>query len=283
MSSRKFRLPDQSASPPGRPAVDNDAAALDGELERQVELQALELAALRLEVIHNLCRAAECRDNDMGTGRHVVRVGRYAGVIARRLGLADAIVERIERAAPLHDVGKIGIPDKILLKRGKLTRDEMEIVRRHCELGARIIREMSSNPRRGLGGYAASMDLPNADDLPTLEMAARIAMTHHEKWDGSGYPCGLRGEEIPLEGRITAVADVFDALSHKRPYKPAFPLEQCFRMMEEGRGGHFDAGVLDAFFDRRSDILRIHRECAETSPAIALYDLPLTPEAAPTL
>ena len=148
MSSRKFGLPEQSASPAG-PAV--AGAEVEGELERQVELQALELAALRLEVIHNLCRAAECRDNDMGTGRHVVRVGRYAGIIARRLGLPDVVVEQIERAAPLHDVGKIGIPDKILLKHGKLTRDEMEIVRRHCELGAQIIREMSSNPASRLG------------------------------------------------------------------------------------------------------------------------------------
>lgn len=282
MNSWNSRTPEQSASPAG-PAVGIDAAALEGDLERQVELQALELAALRLEVIHNLCRAAECRDNDMGTGRHVVRVGRYAGIITRRLGLSEVIAEQIERAAPLHDVGKIGIPDKILLKRGKLTRDEMEIVRRHCELGARIIREMSINPRRGLGGHAASTGLPNADDLPTLEMAARIAMTHHERWDGSGYPCGLRGEEIPLEGRITAVADVFDALSHKRPYKPAFPLEECFRMMEEGRGGHFDSQVLDAFFARRAEILRVRQECAEMARTIVLYDLPLTPEATPAL
>ena len=208
------------------------------ELERQVQARTVELEASRLEVIHCLGRAAEYRDHDMGM--HVVRVGRIAGIIARQMGADPATAELIEQAAPLHDVGKIGIPDAVLLKPGKLTEEEFAIIRRHCEFGKRIVDEMSGD---GAGGGWANA--PRAQKImhagsPMLQMAARIAMTHHEKWDGSGYPRGLAGEAIPLEGRITAVADVFDALSNKRPYKAAFPLEQCFTMIEEGRGTHFD-------------------------------------------
>ncbi len=245
------------------------------ELERQVQRRTVELAASRLEVIHCLGRAAEYRDND--TGMHVVRVGRFAGIIARQLGLDAALVELIEHAAPLHDVGKIGIPDAVLLKPGKLTEDEFEVIRLHCEFGKRIVDEMSSDDRRALAGHTAvGAKIMTVGSSPTLQMAARIAMTHHEKWDGSGYPYGLAGEAIPIEGRITAVADVFDALSNKRPYKPAFPLEECFAMMEDGRGTHFDPQVLDAFFARRQEILRVRQENTELSPATPLFELPLT-------
>ncbi len=163
--------------------------------------------ASRLEVIHCLGRSAEYRDND--TGMHVVRVGRYAGIIARQLGLDPAMVELIEHAAPLHDVGKIGIPDAVLLKRGKLTEDEFEVVRQHCEFGKQIVDVMSSDDRFAVTTHTTvGARIMNVGSSPTLRMATRIAMTHHEKWDGSGYPRGLAGERIPLEGRITAVADV---------------------------------------------------------------------------
>jgi putative two-component system response regulator len=246
-------------------------------LERQVQLRTLELAASRLELIHCLGRAAEYRDN--GTGMHVVRVGRYAGIIARQLGLNAATVELIEQAAPLHDVGKIGIPDAILLKPGKLTEDEFDVIRQHCEFGKRIVDEMTSDDRRAMAAHApADSPIVQVGRSPMLQMAARVALTHHEKWDGSGYPHGLAGEQIPLEGRITAVADVFDALSNKRPYKPAFPLERCFAMLEEGRGTHFDPRILDAFFARRKEVLRVRREYLENAPAVALVDMPLSPE-----
>jgi len=242
-----------------------------------VQLRTLELAASRLELIHCLGRAAEYRDN--GTGMHVVRVGRYAGIIARQLGLNAATVELIEQAAPLHDVGKIGIPDAILLKPGKLTEDEFDVIRQHCEFGKRIVDEMTSDDRRAMAAHApADSPIVQVGRSPMLQMAARVALTHHEKWDGSGYPHGLAGEQIPLEGRITAVADVFDALSNKRPYKPAFPLERCFAMLEEGRGTHFDPRILDAFFARRKEVLRVRREYLENAPAVALVDMPLSPE-----
>ena len=246
------------------------------ELERQVQLRTAELEASRLEVIHCLGRAAEYRDND--TGMHVLRVGRYAGIIARQMGLDPAMVELIEHAAPLHDVGKIGIPDAVLLKRGKLTEDEFDVIRRHCEFGKRIVDEMSSEDRRTLACHAdAAANILNISSSPTLRMATRIAMTHHEKWDGTGYPRGLRGEQIPLEGRITAVADVFDALSNDRPYKAAFPLEQCFAILEAERGKHFDPRVLDAFFARRKEVIGVRLEYTETARK-AVFDLPPLPD-----
>ncbi|MGO8688506.1 MAG: HD domain-containing phosphohydrolase [Thermoguttaceae bacterium] len=250
------------------------------ELERQVQLRTAELETSRMEVIHCLGRAAEYRDND--TGMHVVRVGRYAGIIARQLGLEPAMIELIEHAAPLHDVGKIGVPDAVLLKRGKLTEDEFELIRQHCEFGKRIVGEGHADDSRAVAGHTTmGATIMNAGRSPTLQMATRIAMTHHEKWDGSGYPRGLSGQQIPLEGRITAVADVFDALSHDRPYKSAFPLEQCFTMMERERGKHFDPQVLDAFFARRKEILRVRLECHETAPELPPFDLPLLPTMTP--
>ena len=245
-----------------------------------MQARTVELEASRLEVIHCLGRAAEYRDND--TGMHVVRVGRYAGIIARQLGLDPAMVELIEHAAPLHNVGKIGIPDAVLLKRGKLTEGEFEVIRQHCEFGKQIVDELSSDDRSAVAAHTTmGARIMNVDSSPTLRMATRIAMTHHEKWDGTGYPRGLAGERIPLEGRITAVADVFDALSNDRPYKPAFPLEQCFTMMEAERGKHFDPRVLDAFFARRKEVLRVRLEHTETASRAPLFDLPPMPELAP--
>lgn len=238
------------------------------ELKHQVQQRTAELAASRLEVIHCLGRAAEFRDND--TGMHVVRVGRYAAVIAQELGFDERTVELIEHAAPLHDLGKIGIPDSILLKQGKLDPEEFEFMKRHCEFGIRIVEETSLEEHRMCSSHPLlGAEMLGISRSPTLRMAGRIALTHHEKWDGSGYPLGLRGEEIPIEGRITAVADVFDALSSQRPYKPPFPPEKCFAMLEEGRGGHFDPRVLDAFFARKEDVLTIFRVFADRDPASA--------------
>lgn len=223
------------------------------ELERLVRIRTAELAQSRLEVIYCLGRAAEFRDND--TGRHVVRVGRYSAIIAEEMGLDRETVELIEHSAPLHDVGKIGIPDSILLKPGRLEPDEFEVIKRHCVYGDKIVghREESESPQSSSHTEVGAR-IMNLSSSPILQMATRIAMTHHEKWDGSGYPHGLSGCEIPIEGRITAVADVFDALSNKRCYKEAFPLDQSFRMIEEGRGSHFDPAVVDAFLARRDEV-----------------------------
>lgn len=226
------------------------------ELDRLVTQRTAELAQSRLEVIHCLGRAAEFRDND--TGHHVVRVGRYAGLIARKMGLDTELAELIEQAAPLHDAGKIGIPDSILLKPGRLAPEEFELIKKHCEYGRQIVGELNHSERRELSAHTdVGAKIMEVSTSPILQMAARIASTHHEKWDGTGYPNGLAGEDIPLEGRITAVADVFDALSSVRPYKKAFPLEKCMQILEEGRGQHFDPVVLDAFFACHDDVVQV--------------------------
>ncbi len=231
-------------------------------LEHEVRVRTEELEASRQQIIDCLARAAEFRDND--TGRHIVRVGRFVGVIARELGLEESVIGLLEQAARLHDVGKIGVPDAILLKPGKLDPEEMEVMQKHCGFGKRIFEGMTSNEYSAYRAHTTlgSQIVENCR-APLLDLAARIALTHHEKWDGSGYPLGLAGENIPLEGRITAVADVFDALSSKRPYKPAFPLEKCLSIMEEGRGKHFDPTVLEAFFKRHDEIVQIQLELAD--------------------
>ncbi len=234
------------------------------ELEQAVKARTAELEISRLEVIHCLARAAEFRDND--TGQHVLRVGRYAYLIGQELGLSPSQLEILEPAAQLHDVGKIGIPDAILLKPGKLTPEEFAVIRKHCDFGQTIVdclpSEDADTARRHAEVGAKIMEVGRS---PILRLAQRIAMTHHECWDGTGYPLGLSGEAIPLEGRITAVADVFDALSSKRSYKPAFPLEKCFQILKEGRGTQFDPRILDAFFAQREEILHVQRLYAETT------------------
>lgn len=232
------------------------------ELERQVQERTAELEASRLEVIYCLGRAAEYRDND--TGKHVIRVGRYVGVIARGMGLDEEQVRLLEHAAPLHDMGKIGIPDSILLKPGKLDENEIRIMRRHAEYGCNIVSTINREPSQEYISHTAfGAEFMHQNCSPILRVASVIALSHHEKWDGSGYPFGLKGEEIPLEGRITAVADVFDALGTKRPYKAALPVDECFQIMEQNRGTHFDPRVLDAFFDRKGEIIRIRVEFAD--------------------
>lgn len=232
-------------------------------LENAVRMRTAELEASRQDIIHCLARAAEFRDDD--TGQHVLRVGRYAGIIAQALGMSPDEVDQIRQAAQLHDIGKIGVPDSILLKTGKLEPDEFERMQKHTCIGKRVIERLPQHEwdelRKHVQIGAQILDIPRS---PVLQMAARIALTHHEWWDGNGYPLGLAGEDIPLEGRITAVADVFDALSSKRPYKRPFPREKCFQIISEERGTHFDPQVVDAFFSMRDAIVKIQIELADT-------------------
>lgn len=233
------------------------------ELERMVRERTSDLAASRRRIIHCLARAAEFRDDD--TGHHVTRVGKYAAIIADELGYDQYSVELIEQAAKLHDIGKIGVPDAVLLKRAKLEEDEFALIQRHCSIGNSIINPLQAGEVDAYRQHTQiGATLLDVDGYPILELAAIIAQTHHEKWDGSGYPMGLKGEDIPIEGRITAVADVFDALSSERPYKAAFPREKCFHILEEGRGSHFDTRVLDAFFRRSDEITKIQVRYAES-------------------
>jgi len=191
-------------------------------------------------------------------------VGKYAGIIARELGLAPELAQLIEHAAPLHDVGKIGVPDDILLKPGKLDPDEYEFIQRHGNFGKRILEPMPDSEWRVFRSHTETgASIMNHSNSPIIRTASRIAVTHHERWDGTGYPLGLAGEDIPIEGRITAVADVFDALSSKRPYKPAFPLEKCFSIMLDARGQHFDPEVLDAFLNCKDEVVRVQIEYAD--------------------
>ena len=202
-------------------------------LEAKVRDRTRELESAQIEIIERLARAAEFRDDT--TGQHTERVGQMAALLARELGLPDAQVSLIRRAAPLHDVGKIGIPDAILLKLGKLTPAEFELVKTHTTIGARIL----SGSRFAL-----------------LKLAEEIAFSHHEQWDGSGY-AGLVGDQIPIAGRIVTVADVFDALTQKRPYKAAWPRSEAIAEIHRQRGRQFDPNVVDAF-------LRVVEEQATT-------------------
>jgi putative two-component system response regulator len=196
-----------------------------------------------LDTIYRLTRAAEYRDDD--TGAHVLRMSNYSAAIARALGLNEEVVEGILHAAPMHDIGKIGIPDRILLKPGRLDEDEWKIMRRHCKFGANIL---------------------EGSETDVIRLGATVALTHHEKWNGSGYPRGLKGEEIPVEGRIVAVADVYDALTSERPYKKAFSHEKATSILREERGRHFQEKVVDAFFEVESEILSIRKSYQETAP-----------------
>ncbi|MEO1524419.1 MAG: response regulator [Planctomycetota bacterium] len=243
----------------------DDLASHSERLEGQVHERTIELEATRREAIQCLARAAELRDDQ--TGQHVIRVGKYARIIAEGLGFSSTQAEWLELAAQLHDVGKIGIPDSVLRKEGPLDDDEYRLIKTHCRTGEEIIRrEGDESKEERLAGVHTQSGMQVFRDChsPLMRMAASIAATHHEKWDGSGYPAGLKGNDIPIEGRITAVADVFDALSTRRPYKEAIPLLQCFEILEEGRGGHFDPRVLTAFFDRREEVIRTFQHFADS-------------------
>ena len=223
-------------------------------LEQQVQSRTRQIEMSRERIVHCLAKAAEFRDFE--TGSHVVRVGKFTAVIAGQLGFSSDYCEQIELAAQLHDVGKIGIPDSILLNPGRLSREEFEVMKQHCHLGYKIMEPLaeadSENFRRTVRGQ-----IMTGLDSPLLGLAANIALTHHEKWDGSGYPGNLKMEEIPIEGRITCVADVYDALCSERPYKPKFPREKCLEIMLSERGSRFDPQVLDVFFERLDMIIEI--------------------------
>lgn len=239
-------------------AYQDHLAEYSERLERQVRIRTEELERSRQEAIHCLARAGEYRDDN--TGHHVIRVGRYAGLIASELGFDDSTVELIEQAAQLHDVGKIGIPDSILHKPGKLDASEYEIIQEHCRIGRHIIDPLSQEETACLKSHTSiGRSIMGSTHSPVLQLAAVIADSHHEKWDGSGYPHGLKGDDIPLEGRIVAVADVFDAVSTARPYKEAYPISKCLEILAEGRGKHFDPQVLDAFLRRKDEAVQIRK------------------------
>jgi len=199
-----------------------------------------ELRATRLEIVQRLGLAAEYKDNE--TGLHVIRMSHFSRILGIAAGLSEVEADDLLHAAPMHDVGKIGIPDRILQKPGPLEPEEWKVMQSHVTIGAEIIGEHE-------GGM--------------LELARQIALTHHEKYDGSGYPRGLRGEEIPLAGRIVAIADVFDALTSKRPYKRAWTEEEALTFLREQKGRHFDPALVDLFLEQMDAVRLVQQRWAE--------------------
>ncbi|GAA4029395.1 HD-GYP domain-containing protein [Actimicrobium antarcticum] len=213
-------------------------------LAEEVAKATSEIVAREREAILRLSRAAEYRDPE--TGAHLLRLSQYSRLIAANLGMGTAEQDLLGDAAPMHDIGKVGIPDNILLKPGRLDAEEMDIMRTHAKIGADILRGSTS---------------------PLLQVAAAIALTHHEKFDGSGYPHGLKGEQIPLYGRIIAVADVFDALTSARPYKPAWEIDRAVALIRDGSGSHFDPVCVDAFFQDWSSVMAIYEKHRDEADA----------------
>ena len=212
-------------------------------LEDMVQDATREVREREKETLLRLARAGEFRDSD--TGNHILRMARYSRLIATAVGLNGGQAETIELAAPLHDIGKIGIADQLLLKPGKLSHQEVIVMRRHPLIGYEIIKDSPSS---------------------YLRMGALIALGHHEKFDGSGYPHGLVGDHIPLVARIVAIADVFDALTSVRPYKEAWPVEDAYAYIQEQRGQHFDPRLVSAFLEVRKETLAIYHEYADSMP-----------------
>jgi len=228
--------------------IRNYQKELEAEVTKRTEelRQAFEtIKTASLDTIHRLSRASEYKDEE--TGAHIQRMSNYAVAVAHQMGLSKDEVETMLYAAPMHDAGKIGIPDKILLKPGKLDPAEWEIMKQHTTIGGKIL---------------------SSSDSKFIKLAEVIALTHHEKWDGSGYPMGLKGTAIPLAGRITAIADVFDALTSKRPYKEPFTLEKSFAIIHESKGSHFDPDVVEAFFAVEKKILLIKENFRDQEPSL---------------
>jgi putative two-component system response regulator len=209
-------------------------------LEAKVRERTQELQQTRLEIIRRLGRAVEYRDN--ATGLHVIRMSYYTASLARAAGMSTEECELLFHASPMHDIGKIGIPDRILLKPDRLDADEWVVMRMHTTIGAEM-----------LAGH----------DSELMQMAYLTALTHHEKWDGTGYPQGLQGEAIPLVGRITAISDVFDALTSSRPYKHAWSVEDAVAEISRHRGTHFDPQLVECFCELLPELLTIKQQYDE--------------------
>jgi len=210
-------------------------------LDAMVRERTEELRHTRLQVIQRLGRAAEYRDNE--TGSHIIRMSQFSMLIAQIMGLSQDQCDLILHASPMHDIGKIGIPDHILLKPGKLDPDEWEIMKGHSSIGATLL---------------------DGDDSALIRMARSIALTHHEKWDGSGYPRGLVGSEIPIEGRIVAVADVFDALTSERPYKKAWSIDAAVDLIRDSAGSHFDPHIVECFLEVLPKVLAVRTQYSDS-------------------
>lgn len=224
--------------------LESEVAKKTEELQKAFE----RIKSASLETIYRLSRAAEYKDED--TGAHIQRMSHYAVAVAKRMGFSESDVENLLYAAPMHDIGKIGIPDRILLKPGKLDNEEWKIMRQHTIFGAKIL---------------------EGSDAEFVKLGAMIALSHHEKWDGAGYPKGLKGNEIPLSARIAAIADVFDALTSNRPYrKEPFSTEQAFAMIKAGVGTHFDPAVAEAFFSIRDEILGVREKYKDQKESLFL-------------
>jgi len=208
-------------------------------LDQKVNERTKELNDTRLEIIRRLGRAAEFRDNE--TGLHIIRMSKFSQLIALK-GMSEKQAELILNASPMHDIGKIGIPDRILLKPGKLDAQEWKVMQTHAAIGA---------------------DILSGHDSTLMNMAKEIAISHHEKWDGSGYPNGLTGKEIPLSGRIVAISDVFDALTSERPYKKAWPVEEAIAEIKRGANSHFDPDLVEVFLQVLPEILDVKARYAE--------------------
>ncbi|MEI6313800.1 MAG: two-component system response regulator [Syntrophus sp. (in: bacteria)] len=219
-----------------REELESEVAGRTEELKHALE----RIKADGLEMIYRLSMASEFKDRE--TGAHIKRMSRYAAAVAGHMKLNKSAIETILYAAPMHDLGKIGIPDLILLKPAKLNPGEWEIMKQHTVIGAKIL---------------------EGSDAEFIRLGETIAQHHHEKWDGSGYPNRLKGVEIPIAGRISAIADVFDALTSKRPYKEAFSVEESLAIIREGRGSHFDPEVVDAFFAIQDEILTVKKQYSD--------------------
>ena len=211
-------------------------------LEKRVQERTVELMSTRLEVIQRLGKAAEFKDNE--TGMHVIRMSHYSRLLAQAAGVNGKDTDLIFNAAPMHDIGKIGIPDSILSKPGRLSSKEWKTMQTHPRIGAKIIGKNNSS---------------------LLTLARTIALTHHERWDGSGYPQGLEGKDIPFESRIVAIADVFDATSSVRPYKKAWPIEKAFDRINKKAGRHFDPNLVSAFMSIIPDVKEIFKKYNDSS------------------
>lgn len=224
-------------------------------LEKLVQERTAELERTRRQIMHRLSRTAEYKDNE--TGHHVVRVGEITAVLAKALGMDQTLCDNLRDCAPLHDIGKIGIPDQVLLKPGKLDPDEWKIMQQHCMYGCEILGPLAS--KEDAHKNCVSWQ-EGGKDNELLDLARILALLHHERWDGTGYPFGLAGEAIPMVARIVAIVDTYDALASERPYKPPFSEEKCLAIIQEESGTHFDPAVVQAFLDNIDDIRAIRQK-----------------------